>query len=292
MDISSYKQHLMDSGYSTTTITSYCRTVSSFIVYMERQHKNIYLTSYNDIIHYINTKRSTTSPRTLSGILGHLNRFYEYLIAKGLVTTNPVTDIALQGTRQQKLYTIITADDLEQLYTAFPVDSNSITALRNKVVVGLMVFQGLPTTDISLVTVGHVNINQGVIAIPSTLRSNSRELKLQAVQIIDMMRYMERDRQVILQRYNKETDKLVVSAGSGNTIHNMLTEILPQLKLINPKVQSIKQIRSSVITMWLKLYNLRQVQYQCGHRWVSSTERYKINDITQLTTDILKYHPI
>ena len=282
----------MDNGYSTTTITSYCRSVSSFITYIERQHKDIYLTSYNDIIHYINTKRSTTSPRTLSGVVGHLNRFYEYLITKGLVTTNPVTDIALQGTRQQKLYTILSPDELEQLYTAFVIDSSSITALRNKVVVGLMVFQGLPTTDISLVTVADVNINQGIITIPATLRSNSRILKLQSVQVVDMMRYMEHDRQVILQRYNKQSDKLIVSAGSGVTIHNMLTEILPQIKVINPKVSSIKQIRTSVITMWLKLYNLRQVQHQSGHRWVSSTERYKVNDITQLTTDILKYHPI
>ena len=292
MDISGYKKHLSDNGYSSTTITTYCRSVLSYIVYTERQHKNIYLTSYNDIIHYINTKRSTTSPRTLSGVLGHLNRFYEYCIAQGYVTTNPVTDIALQGTRQMKLYTILSADELEQLYTAFPVDAGSITALRNKIVCGLMVFQGLPTTDISLVTVADVNINQGIITIPATLRSNSRELKLQAVQIIDMMRYVEHDRQFILQRYNKQSNQLIVSAGSGCTIHNMLTEIVPLLKIINPKVSSIKQIRTSVITMWLKLYNLRQVQYQSGHRWVSSTERYKINDITQLTTDILKYHPI
>ena len=282
----------MDNGYSTTTITSYCRSVSSFITYIERQHKDIYLTSYNDILHYIYTKRDNVSPHTLSGVLGHLNRFYEYLITKGLVTTNPVTDITLQGTRQMKLYTILSPEELEECYTKFPIDSSSITALRNKVVVGLLVFQGLPTTDISLVTVADVNINQGVITIPSTLRSNSRILKLQAVQIIDMMRYVEQDRPVILQRYNKQSDNLIVSAGTGKTIHNMLTEILPLLKIINPKVQSIKQIRTSVITMWLKLYNLRQVQYQSGHRWVSSTERYKVNDITQLTTDILKYHPI
>ena len=44
----------------------------------------------------------------------------------------------------------------------------------------------------------------------------------------------------------------------------------------NPQVKSPKQIRASVISWWLKNYNLRQVQYMATHKYVSSTERYQL----------------
>jgi hypothetical protein len=33
------------------------------------------------------------------------------------------------------------------------------------------------------------------------------------------------------------------------------------------------------------------VQYMAGHRYVSSTENYLVNDIEDLQDDITKYHP-
>ena len=55
---------------------------------------------------------------------------------------------------------------------------------------------------------------------------------------------------------------------------------------------NFKQVRTSVITHWLKQYNLREVQYMAGHRYVSSTEAYLVNQIDDLQADIDKFHPI
>jgi len=60
----------------------------------------------------------------------------------------------------------------------------------------------------------------------------------------------------------------------------------------NPEIQSPKQIRARVITWWLKNYNLRQVQYMAGHKYVSSTERYQLNNLDRLQKKIEKYHPL
>lgn len=51
------------------------------------------------------------------------------------------------------------------------------------------------------------------------------------------------------------------------------------------------EVRGSVITRWLKAYNLRKVQYMAGHRYISSTEAYQINDLDDLTEAIDKYFP-
>ncbi len=45
---------------------------------------------------------------------------------------------------------------------------------------------------------------------------------------------------------------------------------------------SFASVAASVITQWLKQYDLRKVQYLAGHKYVSSTEDYKANVIDEL----------
>ena len=65
-----------------------------------------------------------------------------------------------------------------------------------------------------------------------------------------------------------------------------------QLHALNKKVINAKQIRSSVITEWLRKNNLRQVQYMAGHKYVSSTERYQLNNIDDLKNEVQQHHPM
>jgi len=60
----------------------------------------------------------------------------------------------------------------------------------------------------------------------------------------------------------------------------------------NPEIMHAKQIRASVITNWLKIHNLRQGQYFAGHKYVSSTERYQLNNLDNLQTKLEKHHPL
>lgn len=66
------------------------------------------------------------------------------------------------------------------------------------------------------------------------------------------------------------------------------------LKLVrkHKEIENLKQIRASVITYCVKNYNLREAQYFAGHRYVSSTENYLINDLESLQEEVNKYHPI
>jgi integrase/recombinase XerD len=72
----------------------------------------------------------------------------------------------------------------------------------------------------------------------------------------------------------------------------MMQKLVKSIQEKNKKIKDIKHIRTSVITNWLKIHNLRKVQYMAGHRYVSSTEAYQINNIEELQDDIKKYHPI
>ncbi|MEM7393068.1 MAG: integrase, partial [Verrucomicrobiota bacterium] len=61
---------------------------------------------------------------------------------------------------------------------------------------------------------------------------------------------------------------------------------------LGSKGTDTKQIRASVITNWVRKYNLREAQYLAGHRYVSSTERYQKVDPKNLKKAISQYHPL
>ena len=79
---------------------------------------------------------------------------------------------------------------------------------------------------------------------------------------------------------------------SKRNISNRMKHMILQLQQLNPKVINANQIRSSVITFWLQRYNLRQVQYMAGHKYVSSTERYRVLSTDDWPSELQKHHPM
>ena len=194
---------------------------------------------------------------------------------------------------------------MDKLYSSYTLpDENSkdknqnwfkakvLAQKRNKVIAGLMLFQSLDTKDLKLLAVNDVKLREGKLFIPGTRRSNERELKLEALQIMGMMDYLLTTRKELLKLTGKETGQLFISIGASDRFQNMMVYLIKKLHAINPKVTSAKQLKASVIVHWLKLYNLRQVQYMAGHRYVSSTEGFLVNEMDGMIEDIEKYHPI
>jgi integrase/recombinase XerD len=88
------------------------------------------------------------------------------------------------------------------------------------------------------------------------------------------------------------TEHLFISIGTSERIANIMAYFVKRLNQLNKNVTSVKQLKASVIVHWLKRYNLRQVQYMAGHRYVSSTESFLVNEMEGMMEDIEKYHPI
>ena len=68
--------------------------------------------------------------------------------------------------------------------------------------------------------------------------------------------------------------------------------MMKPLKAKHEQLLNVKQIRTSVIVKWLKQYNLREVQYKAGHRYISTTESYQQNDIEGLKEEVNQFHPL
>lgn len=177
-------------------------------------------------------------------------------------------------------------------------EQNHHSQLMRRVMFGLMIWQGLGSSELANLTVNDLKLREGKIYIADDRRSNERTLKLEAVQIIDLMEYLQNTRPYYLKGQMKpgvasvEPVTVFVNKHGGKGIDNRLFVLIRLLETMNPVITKAQQIRASVITHWLKNYNLRQVQYMAGHRHVSSTEKFLINDLEDLQEDVNKFHPL
>jgi site-specific recombinase XerD len=289
----SFKKYLLQKGYSLQTIKSFEVVVTKYLKWLEKENIEDVSASYNDVVCYIQKLRNTVKQRTIQCETNSIKHYYNYLKELDLVKENPTLNIAVKGVKRKILYNTLNKQELEKLYNDFrTIENDSLAKKRNEIIVSLLVYQGLNSTELGRLTTADLKLREGKIFINGTRRSNERTLKLESHQILDFMEYQLKTRADILKETRKETDLLFTSFGSSTKFNNIISKLLPQLKKLNKKVKSVHQIRTSVITHWLKMYNLREVQYFAGHRYVSSTEAYLINDLDDLQEEIEKYHPI
>lgn len=289
----SFKNYLLKKGYSTETIKSYHTATLQYIVWTENTQIEAELSTYNEVIGYVQyLKNKGLKQISIQQSINSLKHYFNWLIHKDIRQHNPTQNIDIKGIKRKILYNILSKQELEKLYNDFRhIENDSLAKKRNEIIVSLLVYQGLNSTELGRLTTVDLKLREGSIVINATRRSNQRTLKLEAHQILDFMEYTLQVRQLILKETGKQTDLLFTSFGSSTKFHNIISKLLPQLKKMNTKVKSVHQIRTSVITHWLKMYNLREVQYMAGHKYVSSTESYLINDLEDLQEDINKYHP-
>ncbi|MDR3711312.1 MAG: site-specific integrase [Puia sp.] len=287
-----FEDYLAAKGHSKKTGASVVKGVRQFEKWaISQPFKKTVNATYSEILLYI--KHCTTSgnaKKTVSLKLLFLRHYYEFLVKTGQATQNPVEGMQIQGVKRNILHNILSREELDKLYQVHK--HPGLTGQRNKVIVGLFIFQGVRPEELALLQVSDIDLKSGKINIPGARRTNARTLDLQPAQIMEVWEYIQNTRPALLLQTSKTTEQLFISAGNGVNLPNTLQYFLSQLKALDKRITNLKQLRASVITAWLKVYNLRRAQYMAGHRYVSSTEKYKINDLDGLIEDITKYHPL
>lgn len=293
-----YKKYLLSKGFSTSTTESYYKNVLQYITWTETQHIEAEYSTYNEVMGYVQyLKNKGVKQRTAQLHINSLKHYFKWIIQRQLRNDNPTLNINIKGIKRRKLYNIISKSLLEKIYhdyevTQLTTKEHQGIAKRNKIILGFIIYQGLGTSELNKMEVSDVQLREGKVFIKSSRKSNERTLKLEAHQVLDVMEYTLKTRAELLQEHPKETEQLLITKGTSNRLHNAIQKLLAKLKKEHKDIESLQQIRASVITHWLKVYNLREVQYMAGHRYVSSTESYLINDLEDLQEEVNKYHPI
>lgn len=301
-----FNEWLLIKGYTSSTRQSVTKTTAYFLNWIYTQNIEAEQVSYNDVVAFINDKKKQgNKPRTLQLITNALNHFYKFLQSEHHLPENPVSNVQIKGIKRKILLEILTTDELEEIYKTFPTEikkqenkvmppqqNNEKARKRNKIILGLVVYQGLRTEELGKLELQDLQLREGKITIHGAKRTEGRTLKLEAHQIYDLMDYIHVIRKQILEATNKQSNKVFISVGTSLNFSNVMQKLVKSIQMQHKKVKDIKHIRTSVITNWLKVHNLRKVQYMAGHRYVSSTEVYQANNIEELQDDIKRFHPL
>ena len=121
------------------------------------------------------------------------------------------------------------------------------------------------------------------------MKRNSRSIKIQPQQYRLLEGYILTVRP---QLNNSDIDLLIVRKSTSVRMNYFMTSFYKRVQKHNLLFHSSNQIRASVICNWLKSYNLREVQYMAGHRYVSSTEKYVQANVADLQKQLDELHPL
>ena len=300
-----FREWLTLKGYSSATIQTIVRQAVEFLAWTEQENiPEPAAMNYNDLMGYVQTcQKRGVSQKAIAHYMIDVRKLYDFFIHEGMSKDNPATFIKLRGIKRRACYHILSPQELQRLYREYPVEieqepgtvvppqeRNWLSRRRNKVMVGLLVNQGLRVEELKALAVQDLQLREGRITVQSQRRIAQRILTLEPYQVYELMDYVQTVRKAFIQ-VQEPSDKLFLQWHNGEHFYNVTGYLLVQLRKINASVKNLDQIRASVITHWVKIHDLRKAQYLAGHRYVSSTEAYKQQLLDELQADVKKFHP-
>jgi len=301
-----FREWLTLRGYSSATVATIVRQTTDFMEWSVQQGlPELSGVSYNDLMTYVQACQGRgVAQKTIAHYIADLRKLFDFLISEGVRVDNPAAFIKLRGIKKRVYHHILSAAELQQLYRGYPVtiepepgrpmppqERNILSRRRNKVIVGLLVNQGLRVEELKALKVQDLQLLEGRITVHHQRRTADRVLELEAGQVYELMDYVSDTRKQLLQLQGTVTDDLFIQHHDAGNFYGVTSVILEHLRRINHAVKNLDQVRASVITHWVQVYDLRKAQYLAGHRHVSSTEAYKQQVLDALQADVKKFHP-
>lgn len=280
--------YLVEQKHTTSTIQSYMFIIDRFI----RQNPNAAQYGYKEIMDYFKQVLLTTSERP--GIIllqAGIKKYYDYLLYSGKIFHHPCRGIFIKYRRKNIIHQdLFSSMELEGLLKR--QERYTLLKYRNRLIISLLIFQGLSSSEIAQLQLNQINMDNGFIKIKGTNMINHRKLDLKPSQINLLEKYLLKNRKQLLR---KPTDALLMNKLGNPITVDDIHYLIETYKFLYPDRKLTPQtIRQSVIANWLNDYQipLEDVQLLAGHKRPSATLKYKQASINQ-SVDILNlYHPL
>ena len=200
--VESFKEHLKKQHIDKNTLRQKTNYAGYFLKWCETEHLQATDTRYNDLLNFIDyCKLENMSKTHVNRVIASVRDYYKFLKEGQPNIINPATGLYLKGTRQKVISGIIDFKELETLYQAYKTDT--LREKRNKIILGLFIYQATSTEELSKLEPNHVKLKEGKIYIPGNRRRNSRTLELKSFQVMELHEYLTETRPKILEEITK-----------------------------------------------------------------------------------------
>lgn len=283
--MNTFERYLWEHGHTPMTVKSYLYEIDIFLS-ANPQAKSY---KYIDIINYVNEKaKDYPGTHTINRILATIKKYYDYLIEQGEMEYHPCRTLYLKNKKGKDVIhqDLFTSQELELLMNR--KERFKDIELKNRAIMSLLIYQGLASGEIPKLKVHHVNLDNGTLFIKESKMLAHRHLEINPKQYKFLYRCMNEMERV-------GTDNLLIGRWGQPITNDDVQHIVHTCKPLFPERNlNPKTIRQSVIANWLneRKLPLEQVQLMAGHKWVSSTERYKQANLNEQRELINKWHPL
>ena len=290
----SFDAYRSKKGYSEKSIRVQDSHIRRYTSWCKNQNIDPEKITYDQALQFIDSERQRgILNQSIVREINSIKIYFDYLQQNDRVQYNVFSRIRIRQRQVRVLQYTLSQQQLEGIYRDYaglPLwEHRSGNAkrlhVRNVVILGLLVYQGITSGELARLERAHVNLCEGKIYIPMTRKSNARELTLQAGQVMVIKEYIED----YLPHYRQYQENYLFP---GKKHSDMVASVIRQVKRIHPEITDARQLRSSVIMHWLKTHNIRQVQYMAGHKSIRSTEQYRSQDLSNLTRQLELFHPL
>jgi len=268
-------------NYTNQTADRYARAVEHFIL-----HSKAEKATHEEIITYLKKYNKANHP-TISA----LKQYFEYLIDQRKRIDHPCKSLSTRKKskpmQHQDLFTVEELELLMQRESRYPILEN-----RNKALLSLLIYQGLTPQNIINLRAEDIALDSGTVYLMATKKLTRRTIELRSNQVLTLHKYIYEDRVELIKTASA---RLFVTKRGENLSVDALNRMLRPLQgLFTDKNLNASTIRQSVIVNWINHYDysLENVQLLAGHRWLSSTEKYKIIDRDDKREKINRFFPI
>lgn len=272
--ITGYGHYLAQKGFVESNVKKYSSRARDFVKWLEK--RGIDRVTYTELMDYIDySRKESRSNATINTYLLSIRHLFDYLDSQGdrwLNPTpgfNPALNLQVRGVHRKVFHDPLNKEELESLYQRYTG--------KDKVLAGLLVYQGLKTGEVEKLEKRYLDLSGGHLYVPSTINGSRRTLKLAAEQIL-----------LLVEQLQYGPDELLL----GPRLQNRIRQVMKKLRKLNPKVRTAGHLRGSLIVHWIKTRNLRQAQYLAGHKTILSTELYQQSCFEDLKEQLNRHHPL
>jgi integrase/recombinase XerD len=288
--IKAFEKFLNQQGFVKKTVKECVRYTSAFLT----EHPLGSKYNHKEVVGYLNEKKKDyVGTDTVLGILFALKKYFNFLVEIGEREDHPCLTLYMKRQRSRDIIhqDLFTSAELEQLLNR--KEYFDIYVLKHQLTISFLIFQALTSGEILRLKVQDIDFDNGLMFIRGSKQQNSRHLEIHPQQFHKLDRYIKEVRKELLAT---DTNLLMISSRTGLpiTIDDISTLTQSCKPMFPDRNMTPITIRQSVISNWLneKRLPLEQVQIMAGHKWISSTERYRHSNLTEQRELMNKWFPL
>jgi integrase/recombinase XerD len=287
-----YIKYLKQRHCTARTIENKLYYIRHFFEWLEREGRALNECDYSDLLVFVKKVRKEGFSIDYQGrYVQSVRQLYASEVAQGRLSQNPIGNLIIKGRVTRIPHNLLTLEQLQKIYDSYTPQTDY--QLRNKVMLGLYVNQGLIRMEINRLEVQDIDLNKGTIRIRRNIKLAERILPLAAYQVLALNEYISSVRPRLLQQTeHQKGDRLFFTYANGQTVNESLRKMLQTLKRSNLELKALHQIRSSLLSHWVKEKPIREAQYLAGHNSIVSTQCYKDVNMQDLSASLNEYHPL